>query len=273
MTTRIVISRRTLVLALAAALGLVDFAVVVFSPPKDPVVAHYLAYLDVFFVIAAAMVILRVAASFEVGAALWRQWLLIGLGVASFAIGDIVWAYNALVLDRLAPSPGLPDVFYIIASVSLAIGVTRAATAFRRVSIQLRAPFLTANALVIVLVVAEYAFVLRGIVSDPALSLAAKALNIYYPLADICLLLGPAVFVVLVVRGLGKGAIGWPWWAVAAGLACMAISDTVFSAMQISDSYLAGSPVDIGWMAGHMLLAIGASIAYDVAHPRVEEAA
>lgn len=267
MTTRVVISRRTWAIALAGALGLVAVAFVVFAPPADPRIARSLAYLDDLFIIAAAMVIVRVAASFTVGEALWRQWMLIGVGVTSFAIGDVVWAFNDLMLNRPDPSPGLPDVFYVITTVSLAIGVIRAATAFRRVSINMRTPLLITGALIVALILGESVFVLGGVASDPALSLVAKALNVYYPVADIVLLLGPALFIVLVVRRLGRGSLGWPWWAVATGLACMSISDTVFSAMQTSGSYVAGSPVDIGWMTGHVLLAIGASIAYDVAHP------
>jgi diguanylate cyclase len=258
MTTRVAISTRTWVLALVGALGLVAFAFIVFAPPADPQIARLLAYVDTLFIVAAAIVIMRVATSFAAGDALWRQWMFIGLGVASFAFGDIIWAFYELVLHRPDPTPGLPDVFYVITTVLLAIGVIRAAMAFRRVGINVRAPLLITCALVIALVMGESAFVLRGVVSDPALSLAAKTLSVYYPLADIALLFGPAVFIVLVVLRLGRGSLGWPWWAVAAGLACMSVADTVFSAMQISGSYIAGSPVDIGWMAGHLLLAVGA---------------
>jgi hypothetical protein len=53
----------------------------------------------------------------------------------------------------------------------------------------------------------------------------------------------------------------------------MSVSEIAFSGAQVSGSYVTGSPVDLGWMAGHMLLAIGALIAYDVAHPRHVEVA
>lgn len=267
MTTGVAISKRTWISALVGALGLVAFAFVVFAPPADPGTARYLAYLDDFFIVAAAIVILRVAVSFSVGKARWRQWMLIGLGVASFAIGDIVWAFSDLVLNRTVPTPGLPDVFYVITTVLLAVGVIRAAIAFRRVSISMQSPLVITSVVMVALVLGECVFVLRGVVSDPALSLGAKALNVYYPLADLALLLGPALFIVLVVRRLGTGALGWPWWVVAAGLACMSIADIAFSKMQIIGSYAVGSPVDIGWMAGYVLLAIGALIAYDIGHP------
>jgi hypothetical protein len=267
MTTRVVISWRTWAIAGTGLAGLGAFAYVVFAPPSDAQAARSLAYLDVFFIIAAAIVIMLVATSFKPGEALWRQWMLIGLGAAAFAIGDVAWAFNDLVLKRPASSPGLPDVFYVITTVALAAGVTRAAIAFRRVSVTMRTPIAVTTALMAALVLGESVFVLAGVVGDPALSFGAKALNTYYPLADIVFLFGPALFIVLVVSRLGRGSLGWPWWAVAAGLGCMSVSDTVFSVLQTSSSYLAGSPVDLGWMAGFVLLAIGASMAHDVAHP------
>jgi hypothetical protein len=267
MTTYVVISRRTWSIALVGLIGLGAFAYVVLAPPSDAQAARALAYLDVFFIIASAIVIMLVATSFKPGEALWRQWMLIGLGTASFAIGDVAWAFTDLVLKRPAPSPGLPDVFYFITTVALGVGVMRAAIAFRRVSVTMRTPIVITAALMSALVLGESVFVLMGVVSDPALSFAAKALGVYYPLADIVFLFGPALFIVLVVSRLGRGSLGWPWWAVAAGLACMSVSDLVFSALQTSGSYLAGSPVDLGWMAGFVLLACGASIAHDVAHP------
>jgi hypothetical protein len=264
-TTRVLISGRTWILGLAGAIGLAAFAFVVFASP-DAGTAR-LAYLDVFFIIAAAVVILLVATSFKPGEALWRQWMLIGIGVASYAVGDVVWAFDEIVLKSAAPSPGLPDVFYVITTIALSLGVLRAAIAFRRVSVKMRAPLAVTGALVVAAVGAESVLVLGGVVGDPTLSAVAKILNVYYPLQDIVLLFGPALFIVLVVSRLGRGALGWPWWAVASGLACMSVSDIVFSAMQTSGTYVAGSPIDLGWMAGFILLAIGASIAHDVAHP------
>jgi len=272
-TTHVGISKQTWIIALAGALGLIAFAFVVFSPPANAAVGRYLAYMDVLFIVAAAIVVLGVALSFSAGNVHWRQWMLIGLGVASYAVGDIVWAFNELVLNRSVVFPGLPDVFYVMSSVFMAPGVIRAAIAFRRVSITMRAPILITCTAVAGLVLTESVFVLRGIVSDPALSLGAKVLSVYYPLEDVVLLLGPAIFIVLVVSRLGRGALGWPWWVVAAGLACMSISDIVFSNMQILGSYETGSPVDIGWMAGFVLLAIGARVAYDIGHqPRRADA-
>lgn len=51
------------------------------------------------------------------------------------------------------------------------------------------------------------------------------------------------------------------------GVAFLAVADTGYSWLAAYDLYASGSLVDYGWSTGHLMLAAGASIVYDLAHP------
>jgi hypothetical protein len=97
--------------------------------------------------------------------------------------------------------------------------------------------------------------------------MAEKALSSLYPLADILLMVVPAVFVIGVVSSLGGGRLAWQWWAVALGALVIAISDTGYSWLATYDLYSSGSIIDYGWSLGHAFMMLGGLIARDLAAP------
>lgn len=221
---------------------------------------------EALIVTVAAAVVFRAALGFRQGEPLRRNWMLIGTGVALFAIGDVVWAYYEVVLGAEVPFPGLPDVFYVLEYPFAAAGMIGAALAFRKI-MDVRREAWAAAALAAVGVVAVWALLLRMIVSDSSVSAAERALSGWYPTADILLGFAPALFIILVVRRLGGGAIAWPWRAVAAGFAVIALTDTAFAYLDWNGLYASGNIIDIGWMLGYSLVGVGASIARDVHAP------
>jgi len=110
------------------------------------------------------------------------------------------------------------------------------------------------------------------ILADSSLSTGELVLSILYPTADVVFLLAPSIFLVLVVGRLGGGRLGWPWWFVAAGACILAVSDAAYSYMSAAETYSAGAVVDYGWMLAHVALAVGASLAVDIARPSEHKA-
>lgn len=214
---------------------------------------------------AAAAFTLSAALSFSPGEELRRQWLLIGIGVVMYAMGDTVWAFIELVQKREVPYPGLADLFYVLQYVFFAVGVSRAALAFRGI-FDVRKPAIYAGGIGAVLAGAQYVFVLHPIVVGES-GIGEKALNLFYPLGDVLLELVPALFILFVVANLGRGSLGWPWRAVAVAMAVMAVTDTAFVWLQNQDLYASGMVVDVGWALGNAAIAVGASLARDIAHP------
>jgi hypothetical protein len=192
-----------------------------------------------------------------------RPWLLIGLGTASYALGDITWAIIEVGQHHEVPYPGLPDLFYLLQYPLCAAGIVMAGLAFRKL-VPLTMPVILAA----ITGVASSALVYIGLIAPTVLvadqSTAEKVLSAAYPLADCLLLLAPAVFVLATVARLGGGKLAWPWWGVAVGALVIAGSDVAYSWMSAMNLYQSGAWVDYGWGVGHALIALGALVALDL---------
>lgn len=220
----------------------------------------------------AALIVLVVSRSFGAGESLRTQWTLIGTGMLAFALGDAVWSWIELALSAEVPYPGLPDVFYVAEYLFVGLALLIAAVAYSRLlDIRVAAGF-AATAGVVMLVLLYFGLFAPYILSDPSLAPGELAASIFYPSADVVLLLVPSILLVLVVSKLGHGRLGWPWWFVALGAMILALSDAAYSYLSAADAYAAGSIVDYGWMLAHVSLAVGASLALDIARPSVRVA-
>lgn len=203
----------------------------------------------------------RLGPSSKVG----RNWLLIGAGAFSYAIGDTLWTILEVGLRQPVPYPGTPDVFYLIEYPLVAAGLIFAAMAFRGL-VPLRRPVIFAVATGAVLsAVIYFALLQPTVLFAPDISLAEKTFSTLYPLGDVWLMVVPAMLMIAVVRKLGGGRLAWPWWAVAAGTVVIALSDVTYSWLSANNLYASGSIVDYGWGVGHALIMLGALITLDLA--------
>lgn len=225
---------------------------------------------ELLVVALAAFIVLWVGRSFGPGESLRTQWLLVGAGMLAFALGDAVWSWIEVVQRVEVPYPGLPDVFYVSEYVFIGLALMIAAVSYSRLlDIRVAAGF-SVTAGVVLMVLLYFGLFAPYILSEPGLSGGELAASIFYPSADVVLLLVPSILLVLVVSKLGHGRLGWPWWFVAAGAAMLASSDAAYAYLSAADAYTAGSIVDYGWMLAHVSLAVGASLALDIAKPSAD---
>lgn len=262
-----VTTRRTLVIFVVGVLAVIAMAAAIALELGGEqgvlVVSDFGETLVVGF---SAAVILWVALSFGRSEPVRIQWLAIGAGVLMFALGDAVWSYFEVIRGVEPNYPGLPDVFYLMVYPLVGYGLVRAGLAYRGL-VDLRRAAVISVILAAVLAAAMWFLVIDPHVLGSDLPNAETAISIAYPVGDLVLTLGPAVFVLLVVFGLGRGRFAWPWWAVTAGLALVAMSNLAFSYLQSYDLYESPSFIDYGWSLGFLLVALGASIFYDLGHP------
>ena len=94
------------------------------------------------------------------------------------------------------------------------------------------------------------AVVFQAVLGATGGSRAAVATNLAYPLADLTLI--ALVVWALAVTGWRPGRT---WGLVAAGLLVFSVSDCLYLYQTAVDSYTYGSPTDLGWLAGGLLLA------------------
>lgn len=209
-----------------------------------------------------AVTILIVAFRFHPGDAVRLQWFLIGFSILVYALGEASWAYVEVVQHSDA-FPSFADAFYVLTYPLLAAGIVLAALGYRKL-VDERMPLLLTTAACAALLAVLYALLLRDTVADPSLAMLAKTLSVGYPVGDVLLELGPALFIALVAWRLGRGSFGWPWWPLALGVAIIALSDSGFALLDAKGLYAAGNPIDAGWMIGNVFIATGALVARDV---------
>lgn len=257
-------SVRTLIIAgvgMALALGLFVLARSgVGGEENAALIANLPSVIGVGFAFAAA---LWCALQFKAGESLRRQWLFLSLGAGSYFLGMVVWTYYEAALFQEAPFPGLPDVFFLLVFPFLGIGVFTALTSFRKL-FDIR-PALVISAVACLLATAAlHVGVGQAIFADPEMSTLQTALSILYPVADVWLLLFPVIALIITAVRMRAGTLVRPWWAVSAGLLLIFAADVLFTITTWNGTYASGNPIDLGWLLGYVLVAIGASLAVDV---------
>ncbi len=259
------VSRRTLIYAAAMVVAIGGIAAfMTFWPTGDSVSTAVSDIGGILVIGTAAIAALSTALSFDRGEPLRTQWMLIAGGVGLFALGDIAFAYYELATKSgEVPFPGLPDVFYLSQYALFGVGLILAAMAYRGL-VSLRNPVIVAGVVSVALGIGLFGVFIQPVLADAEVSLAERVLTIAYPAADLVLLLGPALAIVLTIRHLQGGRLGWPWWAVAAGVTLVAVSDAAFNWLVFKETYQSGMLVDYGWMAGYALVGLGAMLALDV---------
>lgn len=218
----------------------------------------------------AALVVLVVAFKYGAGETVRRRWVLIGVGVAMFAIGDVVWTVYEAGLG-LEPYPSWADAFYLAEYAFLFAGVMSAGLAYRELT-NVRKPLVIGFGIAAVLAVAVFALVMYpNVWTDTELDLGTRALSCFYPVADSLLLVGPALFVAILLLILGVKRLSWPWWAVVLGMLMLSAADTAYYALDATGAEapdLVWAMIDSGWMAAHVALAFAALFVRDVERVR-----
>jgi hypothetical protein len=222
---------------------------------------------ETLIVSASALLVFVTALSFRPGEAVRLQWFLIGLGLALFAVGDLTWSVIEVGMGQDVPYPGIPDIFYVVEYVFLFAGLVLAVYAYRNL-VDLRWPLAIAAAVSVIATIVLYFGLIASILGDAEVALGEKALSAFYPLADVWFVFAPAFMAVLTVIKLGGGVLGWPWGAVSLGAIILAAGDSVYVWLEWQELYQSGQFVDITWMLGAVLIAVGAAIAWDLGHPK-----
>lgn len=258
-------SKRTwwvLAIGIVASLATWGASAYLFSQGQDATATAVSDVGGILVIGAAGLFVLATAMRWSRGDAVRWQWTLVGLTALIYMVGDIVWAYYEVYKSVDPPYPGLPDVFYILMYVTLGVAVIWAGVAYR-FAVSPKRPFVLSLIGSLAVLAAVAVFLAVPLATAPETSLAERALSAFYPVADVALGIGPALFVLLMARGLGRGKLARPWMAVAAGAVLIAVADSGYALLQLKSAYQSGNPIDIGWMLGFTMFAMGASLARD----------
>jgi diguanylate cyclase (GGDEF)-like protein len=234
-------------LALLAAVLLAYAAFLVFNIP-DPIPGFWDRIYNVIEFLAAGICLLRGLTQREER----RGWILLGLGMLCFALGDVYWTLVLKHKDEIpVPSPADAGylLFYPFAYGALVVLVRTRADRF--------APGLWLEGAVGSFAVAAIgaALLQKPIEAATGGSATTVAASIAYPLADI--LLFSLVVGVVILTGVRQGH-GWTWIVTAVGFGIFAVTDAVYGYQTAAGTYVDNTILDIGWPAAFTLFAFAA---------------
>jgi signal transduction histidine kinase len=185
--------------------------------------------------------------------AMRRAWRLIGAAALSWGVGQLIW--SSLELSGSggpAGFPSLADLFFLAAIPLLAAGVLSWPTAPVHALAQVRT-LLDGLLIASSLLFASWALVLGPTYRAGGGSLPPRVIGLAYPIGDMVIL--TIAFSVL-VRTRGR-AIVQPA-LIALAIVCMGLADSAFAYLAGKGAYGPGMWLDLGWLAGWLLVAVAA---------------
>lgn len=187
-------------------------------------------------------------------------WIAMAVGLFGWAIGDLLWAYYEL-SAREAPFPSIADAAYLVMPVGFCVALLCFPADH---SNQFRGRMLLDGVIVAgSLFLASWVTILSPLYQAGADSTLALAISLAYPLSDI---------VILTIAATAMGRAAPEQRSVLAllsfGMACIALSDSGFAYLSAKNEYATGSVIDLGWMAGLLLIVVAAAAGRESAHHR-----
>ena len=185
------------------------------------------------------------------------SWLLIGLGVIMWGIGETFWRYYISIGQT--PFPSLADTGYF----SFPLLAFTALLLLPSPNIKSKRFILLMDSLISmgsIFAIAWY-LLLGSLAQAPGEANLAKFLGIYYPVSDIALL---SCVVFLLLRGQGSiykvRARRISLLVVGLGLCFFVTSDFIFNIQQNAGTYVEATWIDLGWPLGTMIIGVAAAL-------------
>ena len=184
-----------------------------------------------------------------------QRWapVLLGLGILSWSLGQMIFTYYEWVLGRPPPLPSIADVGYLSVYPFLLLGIlllpARPIPVASRTRIALDGLMTMTGA-----VTFSWYFILGPVMQQGSETTLAKAVSSAYPLAGMVLI---ACLVILASRP-GEHSLRPAVRLLTVGLTLIVIADSNFAYWSLHDAYATGTLPDVGWSLGYMLVALGA---------------
>jgi diguanylate cyclase (GGDEF)-like protein/PAS domain S-box-containing protein len=179
-------------------------------------------------------------------------WALIAASAFSWGAGQVVWSYYELLKGHQVPFPSLADLGYLTAMPLAIAGVlcfpaapSRAVSVARTV---LDGLLIAASFLIL-----SWATVLGAVYRAGSDGVIGNLIGLAYPIGDV--LIGTMV-VILAARA--PRVTRLPLYLLACGLVANLLADSGFFYLTATNQYGASNAIDVGWVAGYLLIAIAA---------------
>jgi diguanylate cyclase (GGDEF)-like protein len=184
-----------------------------------------------------------------------RRWspAFLGLGALGFSVGQAIWAYDELIINRATPFPSLADAGYLSAYPFLFVGILLLPLMRTSLTVRLRV-LLDGTLIMAALITFSWYFVLGPTLVQGGETELAKVVGTAYPASDLVL-----AFCLLLLAGNAKSAhLRLTIQILFAGLLAIIVTDSVFAYETLHGTYATGGLIDLGWPLGYMLICVGA---------------
>ncbi len=181
--------------------------------------------------------------------------ILLGLGVLSQAIGQIIFTCYEQIARQPAPVPSWADVGYLTLYPSLLLGIlvlpARTLQAADRLRILVDGLMIIAAAITV-----SWVFVLGPTILQGGETFIGKVVSAAYPLWDLVLIV---CLLILAVNPVDK-ALRPVVRLLAVALGVIVVSDSLLDIENLHNAYATGELLDVGWPLGFMLVALAAGV-------------
>ncbi len=193
-------------------------------------------------------------------------WALLAASSGAWAVGEALWSYYDLIRGIQVPFPSLADVGFLSAVPLACAGLLLFPGSHRRAAYRVQ-NLLDACIIATALLFASWATVLGPLYRSHQGDALKQVISLAYPASDVVMV---SLVVILISRA---GQRAWmSLGLVMAGVVAFAVADSSFSYLTEVNNYGNGNVLDTGWVAGYLLIGLGALWA-TVSPPRRVEVA
>jgi diguanylate cyclase len=180
-------------------------------------------------------------------------WICLMVGLAGWFVGDAIWAHYELWGRLQGPFPSVADGAYLLFPVGACLALVLFPIGHSGQS-QAR---LVLDGLIVAgsVFVVSWVAVLRTVFSAGSAGHFALGLALAYPVSDVVTI--TVAVMVLARTHTGQRAT---MTLLTVGIALIALSDSLFVYLIAHNGYMSGSVIDLGWLAGLLLLGVAAMV-------------
>jgi hypothetical protein len=179
-------------------------------------------------------------------------WTLFAASSFAWGVGEAIWCYYALLKNTPVPFPSLADVGFL-AAVPLAFAALLLVPSGPRSGADRFQGVLDGCIIATSLLFASWVTVLGPLYRTHQGGLLKQIVSLAYPMSDVILV---SLVIILIARG-GR-PVRVHLALVMAGVVAFAVADSAFTYLTEINSYSGGSVLDTGWVAGYLLIGLGA---------------
>jgi hypothetical protein len=181
--------------------------------------------------------------------------VLLGMGILSYSLGQIIFTYYELALHRTPPFPSLADVGYLIEYPFFLLGILLLPARPIPVASRARVALDGLMAMTVAVTFSWY-FILGPVVQQGSETVLAKIVAAAYPLSDIVLI---TCLLILALRP-SEYPLRRAVYLLALGLILLVVADSVYGYQTLNQTYVTGTILDVGFPLAFQLIGLGALV-------------